>query len=366
MKLLTNLLKKSKLVVIKIGTKILMSPTGKVYNKNFETLAKQVSQIREKNCPVIIVTSGSVGMGMSIWNISERPNALNQKQACAALGQGELIHLYSKTFKKHKQRIAQILISDDDFKNKQRCTHFKNTLTTLLKKGVIPIINENDTISTQEIKVGDNDKLSADVSVFMGADLLIMLSDEKGFYTKNPKKYSDTKLISVVPEITRELVSLAKGAGSSNSVGGMRSKIKAIKQANRGNILVALMNLGNSNLTELFSGHNFGTLFLPSKKKLGQNKKWLGLISNSKGKIIIDDGAVNALQKNNSSLLLVGVLSFKRAFKAKDFVDIISIKGDFIARGQVSYSSKELKSFLSSTVKPKSKTVIHRDYLVIF
>ena len=358
------------LVLIKIGTKTLVSPTGKVYLKNFSVLAEQINWLKQQNYQVIIVSSGSVGIGMSRLQYNERPKELALKQACAAIGQGELIHLYSDAFATYNQKIAQVLLSAEDFKNRQRCTNIKKTLNTLLKQDIIPIINENDTLSTQEIKVGDNDKLASDVSIFLEVDLFILISDEKGFYTKNPKKYSDAKLLAVIPKITKEHIDLAKGAGSSQSIGGMRSKIKAIKQASQNNILVALINLKHKNLMKLFQGKPVGSLFLPQTKKVKSNKKWLGFISTAKGVITIDTGAQQALQTKQSSLLFAGVLSIKGSFKEKDFVKISSTKNESIGRGQVSYSSTQILAHLAkrkTTNKPsKLKPIVHRDYLVIY
>ena len=368
------ILKSLKLIIIKIGTRLLVSETGNFYRQNVSKLVNEINTLKSKGYSVVLVTSGSVGFGMSVLKYKNRPKNLSEKQACAAVGQIKLMQFYSETFNQINLTTAQLLVSADDFKTKDRCNNIKNTIQCLLKQNVIPIINENDTVSTQELKIGDNDTLSVNISHFLQADLLILLSDEKGFYDKNPKKYSDARLFSVVSKINHSHIDLAKSSNSQMSVGGMRSKIKAIQKANQGGIPVVLTSIRKNTFSALLQGKSVGTLFLPSGSKLHQNKVWLAFISPGVGQVIVDKGAEEALKQNKSSLLAVGVVSIKGVFSKGDFVNIYSIEDECIGRGQVNMSSEiihRIKGLIQPEVKKTLKTkskldIIHKDKLIIY
>src|SRR4051812_31252810 len=201
-------------LVVKVGTKILVDEDNGI-SKELDHLAGQISLLHDGGFAVVLVTSGAVGVGMGALGYASRPQELPEKQACAAIGQIRLMHMYSESFAKRGKTVAQLLLSGEDFRDRTRFNNIRRTVGTLLEKGVIPIINENDTITTEEIKVGDNDKLSADVAHFLEADLLVILSDEDGLYTKNPKGNPDAKPISIVPRITSEILKLAEGTPGS-------------------------------------------------------------------------------------------------------------------------------------------------------
>jgi len=371
----SNLFKSLHKLVVKVGTKILVDNENKPAKDQLDHLASQLSLLHDRGYAVVLVTSGAVGVGMGALGYTTRPKELPEKQACAAIGQISLMHLYSEAFAKRKKTVAQILLSAEDFRDRVRFNNIRKTVGTLLSKGVIPIINENDTITTEEIKVGDNDKLSADVAHFLEADLLIILSDEDGLFTKNPKSNPDAKPISVVQKITPEILHLAEEKpGSKVSVGGMKAKLLAIRQATEAGTPAVLTRGHNAKLLELVEGTPRGTLFLPNPDKIGRNKRWLAFVSKARGQLFLDEGGAKMMRAGKSSLLPVGIKECKGHFKAGDFVEICSLSGDIIGRGQTAYSASEVQVIcgqkshrikeLLGRVGPDE--VIHRDQLVIF
>lgn len=364
-------------VVVKVGTKILVGDDNAPSWDQLNHLVAQLSLLHDEGYAVVLVTSGAVGVGMSILGYGTRPKELPEKQACAAIGQIRLMHMYSESFAKRGKTVAQILLSGDDFRDRTRFNNIRKTVGTLLEKRVIPIINENDTITTEEIKVGDNDKLSADVAHFLEADLLVILSDEDGLFTKNPKSFPDAQAISVVPRITGEILKLAEEKpGSKVSVGGMKAKLLAIRQATEAGTPAVLTRGHGARLLDLVKGKALGTLFLPNPDKIGRNKRWLAFVSKARGQLILDEGGVKAMRTRKSSLLPAGVREIKGSFKAGDFVEICSGEGDVIGRGRTSYSSAEVllirgqKSGKIPEILGRDRKgpdeVIHRDQLVIF
>ena len=362
-------------LVVKVGSRILCNEDNTPNWERLDHLAGQLSQLHDHGYAVVLVTSGAVGVGMGTLGYETRPKLLPEKQACAAIGQIRLMHAYSESFAKRGKVCAQILLSGDDFRDKTRFDNIRKTVGTLLTKKVIPIINENDTITTEEIKVGDNDKLSADVAHFLEADLLVILSDEDGLYTGNPKSNPDAKLIAVVPRITAEILALADSkSGSKVSVGGMKAKLLAIRQATEAGTPAVLTRGHNALLVDLVLGHPRGTLFLPNPAKIRGSKRWLAFVSKARGQIVLDEGGSKALSARRSSLLPVGVREVKGSFKRGDFVEICNPEGEVIGRGRTSYSSAEVKlirGHRSARIeellgRKGPDEVIHRDQLVIY
>ncbi len=362
-------------LVVKVGTKILVHDDNKPAKDELDHLAGQLSLLHDQGFAVVLVTSGAVGVGMGTLGFTTRPKILAEKQACAAIGQIRLMHLYSEAFAKRGKTVAQILLSADDFRDRTRFNNIRKTVGTLLSKGVIPIVNENDTITTEEIKVGDNDKLSADVAHFLEADLLIILSDENGLYTKNPKSFPDAQPIAVVPRITTEILKLAEEKpGSKVSVGGMKAKLLAIRQATEAGTPAVLTRGHGAKLLDLVQGAKIGTLFLPNPDKIGRNKRWLAFVSKARGQIYLDEGGVKAMRAGKSSLLPAGVKDCKGNFKGGDFVEICKMDGEVIGRGRTAYSALEVqlirgqKSHRIPEIlnRPGPDEVIHRDQLVIY
>ena len=255
-------------LVIKVGTSTLAHSTGRINIRHVETLCKVMSDLKNSGVEVILVSSGAIGMGVGKLNLSKRPDDMATKQAAAAVGQCELMYTYDKLFSEFNHTVAQLLMTGDDFDHADRYSNFINTMNKLLEFSALPIINENDTVSTDEIKVGDNDTLSAMVAVSVNADLLILLSDIDGLFTSDPHKNSDATLISVVSEITDEIRDLAGGEGSSLGTGGMRTKIRAAEISTAKGCDMVIANGDNPYvLYDIVAGKSVGTRFL---KKVGE------------------------------------------------------------------------------------------------
>lgn len=331
-----------KKIVVKIGTSSLTTKDGK-FNREFaRDIARQVSMLKSEGKDVILVSSGAIGTGCEALEFKERPKSIPLKQATAAVGQSILMQEWSHVFEKYGLKVAQILLTYDAFSDRKTYLNLRNSMSALLELGVIPIINENDPICVHEIgeTFGDNDTLSAMVSSKVEADLLILMTDIDGLYTKNPKKSKDAKKIPVIEEITPEIESFGGGAGDKGT-GGMKTKLEAAKIAQKSGCYMVIASSEEKDLiAKVIGGEDIGTLFIP-KKDIEKNKiRWITL-SKPKGKIIIDDGAKNALQ-NHKSLLPSGVIDIEGKFDAGDIVAIESKDGIF-AKGITNYTEKELK-----------------------
>ncbi len=333
-------------IVIKVVTETLADRKGRIDEGQIKSIAAQISEIKKSN-EVILVSSGAIGCGMGELGIEKKPRAMPELQALAAIGQNVLMHSYHEAFRHHDIKIAQLLLSGEDFYERERYLNMRNTITTLLEKDVIPIINENDSIATQEIKVGDNDRLSAMVAANLEADILIMLSSTDGLYTGDPKRFKNSKLIEKVERITPEIEKLA-GTAHGLGVGGFRTKIEAAKMCSSAGVKMTIVNGRKENIiAETIKGNFTGTVFVPQGKK-EQRKLWIGA-AKVKGVIEIDEGARKALL-NGKSLLPAGIKSVKGSFNAGD---IVEIKG--MAKGIADYSSSDIekiKGRKSSEIKP--------------
>jgi glutamate 5-kinase len=349
--------KKYKRVVVKIGSSLFCSGKAKLDTGLLNNISSQISALIKGDTEVVIVSSGAIALGMSILKFSERPKELNLLQAAAAVGQNELMDVYRKFFKKLALNCAQLLLTWEDFSDRRRYLNAKNTLNTLLQLKSVPVVNENDTISTDEIKFGDNDHLSALVSVLVGADLLIMLSDVDGLLDK------DKKLIKVVDKITGQLKTLASPTDKSTSVGGMITKIEAARIAVSSGIPCVIANGRKKDIIESLVRDisSNGTLFIPQKGLLDARKRWLAFGTKSSGKIVVDEGAKRALF-NNKSLLAVGVIGCEGSFGCGDIVSVCDNKGLEFCRGKVGLSAKEVEKVKGSRF---SKEIIHRDNIAI-
>jgi len=306
---------------------------------------------------IVIVSSGAIALGMGLMKMQGRPKELPLLQATAAIGQNALMDNYSQYFKKYGIICAQILLTWDDFDDRQRYLNAKNTLLGLIKLGVVPIINENDTISTDEIKFGDNDRLSSLVANLINADLLIILSDVDGLLDENKK------VIPLVTEINSSIRSLACPTSNKTCVGGMLTKLEAAKIAVDSGIPCVIANGRSENIIfrVIMNPVQYGTLFVPKKEYLADKERWIAFGTKAKGKIIIDEGAKRALL-NKKSLLSVGVVGAEGNFGSGDIVSIIDIKDNAIARGKVGISAKELDKVKGSH---SDKEVVHCDNIVI-
>lgn len=368
-------------IVVKIGSNILAG-TGAmgVNSARIRALAKTVSALVDDKVEIIIVSSGAVAAGMKRLGLSEKPKDIQLKQAAAAVGQPALMWEYEKAFKKYGKICAQVLLTRDALSDRTMYINSKNTLNTLIERGVIPIINENDTVATDEIKFGDNDKLAAMVAALLDADRLVILSDEAGFYTADPKTDPKATIIPRVQSITADLLERAGGAGSNVGTGGMHSKLLAAQIAMQSCITTNIINGHKPGLLKdlVFNANNedwavVGTEFLPSTNKRSERKKWIAHGIMSKGTLVIDDGAVKALVKLNKSLLPSGITAVEGAFQRGDAVYCVDGSGVRIAKGLTNYSADELGKIRGKKTSEiervlgykYSDEVIHRDNIVI-
>lgn len=343
-------LKDYKRIVIKIGASLLYSQKAKLDSGFVSEITAQVSDLVKEGKEIIIVSSGAIAMGMSILRLQARPKELGLLQAAAAVGQHELMNVYRRFFKERDLNCAQLLLTWEDFDDRRRYLNAKNTLLTLLKFKSVPIINENDTISTDEIKFGDNDRLSALVSNLISADLLIILSDVAGLLDKNKN------VIKVVDEITPQIKALACPTDKKTCVGGMITKIEAAKIAVDSGIPCVIAD-GRKKGEPIQQG----TIFLPKKGHLVAKERWIAFGTKPKGKIMVDDGAKSALI-NKKSLLSVGISAYEGNFDAGDIVSIRDKSNLEFAKGKVRISSRDLEKVKG---RRSDKEVIHRDNIVI-
>ncbi|HOT85234.1 MAG TPA: glutamate 5-kinase [Methanofastidiosum sp.] len=356
-----ELFKDIKKIVVKIGTSSLITKDGK-FNREFANdIAREVSKLKSKGKDVILVSSGAVGIGCEILDFKERPQSIPLKQATAAVGQSLLMHEWSNVFEKHGLKVAQILLTYDAFSDRKTYLNLRNSMSSLLELGVIPIINENDPVCVHEIgeTFGDNDTLSAMVSSKVEADLLILMTDIDGLYTKNPKKAKDAIKIPVIKEITPEIESFGGGA-SEKGTGGMKTKLEAAKIAqNSGCYMVIASSEEKDLISKVMNGEEVGTLFLPKKNIEGNKIRWITL-AKPKGKIIVDMGARNALL-DHKSLLPRGVIDIEGNFDVGDIVAIESGDGIF-AKGITNYTDKELNKIKGKNTDEIESILGYKNY----
>jgi glutamate 5-kinase len=367
-----KIINNTKTLVIKIGSSLLSKDTA--INLDFiENLALKVSNLKEKGLQVVIVTSGAVSLGMDKLGITEKPNKIPKRQAMAAIGQPLLMHHYSKAFEKHDLVIAQILLTKEGIDDRTRFLNAKNALYELLNENVIPIINENDSVSVDELKLGDNDQLSSQVAHLVDADLLLIMTDIDGLYDQDPRYDQNAKRISLIEDI-KKIDDCNLGGNSTRGTGGMITKVIAAKQAMSFGIATWIVSGKNGNiLDQVFNSSDCGSLFYSEEKTLKGKKFWIAYSSQVKGSLTIDEGASNALLKSNKSLLPKGVIKLTGSFEIGDTVDIKSMNGKVIARGLVNYSSREASliiGFHSDQIEKKLgykyyDEIINRDNLVL-
>jgi glutamate 5-kinase len=333
MKLRRELVASARRIVVKFGTGLLTDEAHRLAPDRIASLVADVAGLREQKRQVVLVSSGAIAAGMAELGLATRPRHLHELQAAAAIGQGKLMALYDAAFGRHGLSVAQILLTHDDLKNRDRHLNARNTLETLLARDVVPIINENDTVAVDEIKFGDNDRLGALTATLIGADLLIILSHVEGLLDR------EKHVVPVVPEITREIEALAGGTDRATSVGGMKSKIEAAKIVTRSGIPMVIAN-------EL-TGEG-GTVFLPAGK-LPSRKRWIAFFQKPTGVVVVDDGARAALCDAGKSLLAKGVVRMEGKAAAGDVVSIRDAGGAEFARGLLR----------------EGNVIVHRDDLVI-
>ena len=364
-------------IVVKIGTRVLTNEDGFLDKNQIMELSRQIVGLYSAGFSVAVVSSGAIGAGISALGRRKRPNILPELQASAAIGQGKLIEIYNECFEKQGYHAAQLLLTRQDFEDRQRYLNTCNTLHSLLRLRAIPIINENDTISVDEITFGDNDILSALVANLLRADLLILLSSVDGLYVKPPAYGKKSDVLSVVDGISDDIKKLAFKLKTKEGIGGMESKLEAANIVTSSGETAIIANGRQPDiLSRIMDFDNVGTLFIPykNKKKIDSRKRWIGFIARPKGKIYIDDGALGALQKNGKSLLPSGMVKIDGNFVKGDVVSILSVKKHKeIARGLINYSSEEVQKIKGLSTSLIKKTlgskpydeIVHRDNMVL-
>jgi len=359
-------------VVVKVGSSSLSNPNGGLDRDKLQHIVDELADLHKDGVSVLLVSSGAVAAGFTKLGFRRRPCSMAARQAAAAVGQGILIEEYAQRLEAYGITAAQILLTRGDFSDRVRYVNAYNTLTLLLRKRVIPIINENDTVSVDELTFGDNDRLSALVAGMVKADLLILLSDVDGLYTANPQEVPDARLVHDVPHITPEIERMAGGAGSAVGTGGMRTKVEAAKIATAAGVPVFLGRADRRGiLREALSGRARGTYFHAAGKPLPNRKQWLRFLTQESGRLEVDQGAADALITHGSSLLASGVRAVEGQFAAGDVV-LITHRGEPIGKGIARYSSEqldEMKGLRSEEIESRfhmpAEPVVHRDELVL-
>lgn len=352
-------LNNAKRIVVKLGTAVLTDERKQPNPAQMGQLVAQIAQLRQAGREVVIVTSGAVGAGMGVLGYEKRPDSVAEQQACAAVGQSRLMAAYEKLFAQYDLHVAQVLVTHADLQHEERHRNARNTLVTLLRRGVIPIINENDAVSTTELKFGDNDKLSALVAALLPADLLVILTSVDGVIENFGK--ANARKISVIEVVDEHVEELAGGTTSATAVGGMKSKIQAAKIVVRTGIpLVIAPGESKTVLDEIVRGEDVGTLFLPKPARLRGRKRWIAFFHHPRGALVVDGGAKRALIENGKSLLPPGVTRCEGEFDAGEIVSICGEDGTEFARGMSAFSSDDI-----GAKKTTRGEVVHRDDLVI-
>ena len=370
-----KILKNTNRIIIKLGTRVIDDPKVHFNKPVVEGIVKQIAELKNSGKEIVLVTSGAVGAGIRAMELKKRPDSVTERQALAAIGQSRLMFLYKELFREKGIKVAQLLLTRTDFEDRERYLNVRTTMETILKWGIIPIVNENDTVAIEELTFGDNDMLSALIAGKLDADVLLLLTDVKGLYNKPPKKGNKAKLLKVVDKITSEIESLAGGTGSEISLGGMKSKVVAAKTATSSGVLVGLgMGKKKGIIEDFLDGKPAGTWFLPNSRRLSARKKWIVFGKRaSGGGVEIDPGAVKAIQKDNKSLLPSGVTRVFGEFNEKDLIIIEDKNGKEIARGLVNYNAETLRSIIgmkTGEIKKhfpgrKEYEIINRDDLVL-
>jgi len=364
-------IKKAKRVVVKVGTSVLAAKDFSLDRAWIKEFSSQIAGLLKQGREVIVVSSGAIAAGMHLLGIKKRPRSLPEQQACAALGQGHLMNAYEECFKKSGFHAAQILLTWEDIRERRRYLNAENTLHTLLRKKAVPVINENDTVAVDEIKFGDNDTLSALVANLADADLLIMLTDVEGLCIGGSKGKG---CVDVVSKIDSRIEKAASGTDKEHSLGGMKTKLEACKIAMASGVHCVIAN-GRKNdvLLKILKGDKVGTVFVPKKAKMQARKRWIAYNAKAQGKVIVDDGAKEALVKKNKSLLACGVKAVEGRFSYGDVVLICGGDGVEFARGLSNYSAEDLDKIKGMSTKEAEKLVqqnfyqeaVHRDNLAV-
>jgi len=361
-------------VVVKVGTNVLTRPDETLDLTRIASLADQIHRIRQTGRQVVLVSSGAVGAGLSILGLKKRPDDLAHLQAAAASGQAHLIHLYNEAFQRFGTHAAQILVTANDFKNRSRYLNVRNTINTLFEYDVVPIINENDTVSINEIKFGDNDRLAAMVTNLLHDPLLVILSIVDGLYDRDPSD-PHAQHIPLVESWDDELMGMASDRQSTRGTGGMKSKLDAVRTATAvGECVIIADGTDPQVLDRIIDGDEVGTLFLAKGTSIPAWKRWIGFTVPPRGRVTIDTGAVRAIEEQGRSLLAIGIAGVDGEFDRGSVVALVDPAGQELARGLTNYDAQTVRRIAGKRSTEISELlgggvpyaeVIHRDNLVL-
>ncbi len=367
-------LKDIRRVVVKIGTRVLTGGDNLILPERLDRLAAEIVRLEERGISTVLVSSGAVGAGIGKLELGSYPRLIPDRQAAASVGQVQLMKMWEHAFAAYRRLVGQVLIMAEDFQVRRRYVNLQNTFDSLRRLGVIPVVNENDSVAVRELKYGDNDTLSAQVAGVVGADLLVIMTDIDGVYSANPKVDPTARRLPVIEEITPELLRATRGKGSEVSIGGMRSKISAAAQATAAGRWCVIASGRDSSLVEIVEGRDVGTLFLPHRNGMKRRKQWIAFTGRPRGRLLVDEGAQRALVERGSSLLSSGVRELEGRFEPGDVVEIARLADRAVfARGMVSYSADDLariKGLHSSQIggvlgHGGPEEVVHKDNLAL-
>ena len=365
-------------VVVKLGSFTLADVEAGLRLSTIRAIASQVTDAWSRNgIRFVVVTSGAIAAGRKKLGMREKPRTVALKQAAAAVGQTTLMQAYERAFERRGRQVGQLLLTHEDFESRERYVNARNTIETLLARGIVPIINENDTVATEEIRLGDNDHLAALVTQMVGADLLVLLTDRKGVYDRDPLRHRDARLLPLLEQITEERIRTASGRGGrgGTGTGGMGSKLLSARVVSDSGIPVVIASgLSRSSLSDILAGKEVGTLVLPGGPgKANRRKMWIAYARHPHGSISVDEGAITFLREKGKSLLPAGVVEVRGVFRQGDVVSILDPAGREIARGISAWSSEQihagkgmksvdLRKILGDGIPAE---VVHRDNLTI-
>ncbi len=361
-------------IVVKVGSSTLTDADGRVDHDYIASLVEQISALKDRGAAVVLVSSGAIVAGMEALGMSERPDDMPSLQAAASVGQVRLVESYAEHFTRHGVAVGQVLLTRHDTGHRDSYLHARDTFERLLDLGAVPIVNENDTVAVEEIRIGDNDTLAALVATMIGANLVVLLSDIEGLYDADPRVVEEASLLESVEELTADMMAAAGGTGSTLGSGGMATKVEAAKVLMKAGIPMVICDGRRPNaVVDAAEGRSVGTRFSGGESTIGARKLWIALGRRPAGEIVIDDGAVDALVRRGKSLLAAGVVSVSGTFEAGDAVVLKEGSGAVIARGLSEFSSRELdriKGMRTSDIQAAhpeiaNTEVVHRDRLVV-
>lgn len=350
-------IKNVKRIVIKLGTKVLLSHHNDIDRGRITKLVEDIAALKKKGYEIIIVSSGAVGFGMSSLHLDRRPNKLKNVQALAAIGQNLLMQDWSAIFATQGITIGQVLLTYGVLEDRRRYLHAKGCMNALLEYGAVPIVNENDTVSVEEIKFGDNDALSAITALLTDADLLVLFTDTDGLFDSNPKDNANAARLDFINKVDDNIMALVQDKTNSWSLGGMQSKLTAAKRSSESGTAVVIADGFNPRLADILEGKTIGTFIKPQKSKINGKKKWISFNTKIKGTLVVDDGAAKALAGRRKSLLPSGITAVEGEFKEGAVVGIANLNGEIIARGMTYYSSTDVRRILGKKSEQIEKII---------